>query len=242
MDYPINFVQKTDQLQAAVGYVFKQPEYLYEALTHSSFSNEQKSRHREYPCNERLEFLGDSVLSLVVSDYIFNGIGRYQEGDLTKIRSGTVCEEACFEYAKKIELGKYMLLGKGEESAGGRTRKSILADAFEALIAAIFMDGGIQPARDFLMPYIKKTVNKIIANGNLRDYKTLLQQFVQQNKGDILEYFLIGESGPDHNKVFEVEVKVNENTIGKGKGYSKREAEQMAAKDALELFAQSVNE
>ncbi len=242
MEYPINFTQKTAQLQNTVGYTFKNPIYMYEALTHSSFSNEQKSRHHDYPCNERLEFLGDSVLSFVVSDYIFNGIGRYQEGDLTKIRSGAVCEDACFEYAKKIELGKYMLLGKGEENAGGRERKSILADAFEAFLAAIFLDGGIEPARDFVLPYIKKSVNRIISNGNLRDYKTLLQQFVQQNKGDILEYHPAGEKGPDHNKVFFVEVSVNNNVIGKGKGNSKREAEQAAAKAALELFGQAPNE
>ncbi|MBE6687688.1 MAG: ribonuclease III [Ruminococcaceae bacterium] len=242
MEYPVSFTQKTQELQNAVGYTFKNPVYMYEALTHSSFSNEQKSRHKDYPCNERLEFLGDSVLSFVVSDYIFNGIGRYQEGDLTKIRSAAVCEDACFEYAKKFELGKYMLLGKGEENAGGRERKSILADAFEAFLAAVFMDGGIEPAREFLLPYIKKSVNRIISNGNLRDYKTLLQQFVQQNKGDILEYRPIGESGPDHNKVFEVEVSVNNNVIGKGKGSSKREAEQSAARAALELFGQATND
>ncbi len=242
MDYPINFKQKATELQSAIGYTFENPTYLYEALTHSSFSNEQKSRHKDYPCNERLEFLGDSVLSFVVSDYIFSGIGRYQEGDLTKIRSAAVCEDACCEYAKKIELGKYMLFGKGEENAGGRGRKSILADAFEAFLAAIFLDGGIEPAREFLLPYIKKNVNRIIARGNLRDYKTLLQQFVQQNKGDILEYHQVSESGPDHNKVFEVEVSVNNNVIGKGKGSSKREAEQYAAHAALELFGQVPNE
>ena len=242
MDYPINFTNKTQELLNAVGYTFNNPVFMYEALTHSSFSNEQKSRHKEFPCNERLEFLGDSVLSFVVSDYIFNGIGRYQEGDLTKIRSAAVCEEACYEYAKKFELGKYMLLGKGEENAGGRDRRSILADAFEAFLAAIFLDGGIEPAREFLLPYIKKNVNRIISNGNLRYYKTLLQQFVQQNKGDILEYLLISESGPDHNKIFEVEVSVNNNAIGKGRGSSKREAEQFAARAALELFGQAPNE
>lgn len=242
MDYPINFKQKTLELQNDVGYTFENPMYLYEALTHSSYSNEQKSRHKDYPCNERLEFLGDSVLSFVVSDYIFNGIGKYQEGDLTKIRSGAVCEDACCEYAKKIGLGKYMLLGRGEENAGGRERKSILADAFEAFLAAMFLDGGIEPTREFLLPYIKKNVNRIIAKGNLRDYKTMLQQFVQQNRGDILEYRQVGESGPDHNKVFEVEVSVNNNVIGKGKGSSKREAEQYAAHAALELFGQAPNE
>ena len=242
MDYPMNFMQRSEELQKSTGYMFNDPVYLYEALTHSSYSNEQKSRHKVFPCNERLEFLGDSVLSFVVSDYIFNGIGRYQEGDLTKIRAAAVCEDACFEYAKKIELGKYMLLGRGEENAGGRERKSILADAFEAFLAAIFMDGGIEPARDFLLPYIRKSVNRIISNGNLRDYKTLLQQFVQQNRGDVLEYHQTGESGPDHNKIFEVEVSANSNVIGKGKGSSKREAEQSAAKAALELFGQTVND
>ncbi|MBQ9941087.1 MAG: ribonuclease III [Clostridia bacterium] len=242
MSYPVIFVQKAEELQKNIGYTFNTPEYLYEALTHSSYTNELKSKHKVFPCNERLEFLGDSVLSFVVSDYIFNGIGRYQEGDLTKIRSAAVCEDACYQYAKKLELGKYLLLGKGEENAGGRGRKSILADAFEAVLAAIFMDSGVDSARNFLLPYIKKSVNRIISNGNLRDYKTLLQQFIQQNKGDILEYHQVGESGPDHNKIFEVDVRVNSNVIGKGKGSSKREAEQAAAKSALELFGQSVNE
>lgn len=228
----------TQQLENKIGYVFKDKGLLETALTHSSFSNEYKAKGTDIRCNERLEFLGDSVLSLIASVYLFKGNKDLFEGDLTKIRAGVVCENALFDYASEIDLGSYLLLGKGEEITGGRTRKSILADAFEAVIAAIYLDGGFDKAREFVLPYIKKAASDLIKSGTTEDYKTLLQKFVQQNRGDILEYTVVAENGPSHNKTFEVEVKLNNNIIGKGSGYSKREAEQQSAKQALMLFGE----
>ena len=186
--------------------------------------------------NERLEFLGDSVLSLVASVYLFKGNRNLFEGDLTKIRAGIVCENALYEYALEIGLGDYLYLGHGEEATGGRNRKSVLSDAVEALLAAIYLDGGFAQARKFILPYLTVAAEKLIKSGGAEDYKTLLQQFVQQNKGDILEYVLIDESGPSHNKTFVYNVLLNNNVIGKGQGSSKRDAEQAAAREALILF------
>ena len=231
-------MDKLKELEAKTGYTFNDISLLENALTHSSFSNENKARGIDIRCNERLEFLGDSVLSLVTSVYLFKGNRDLFEGDLTKIRAGVVCENALFEYASKIDLGSYLLLGKGEENTGGRTRKSILADAFEAVIAAIYLDGGFESAREFVLPYIKEASAKLMKSGKTEDYKTLLQKFVQQAKGDILEYEVISESGPSHSKTFEIQVKLNNNVIGGGFGSSKREAEQQAAKQALILFGE----
>ena len=228
----------THKLETKIGYVFKDKSLIETALTHSSFSNEYKSQGTDICCNERLEFLGDSVLSLIASVYLFKGNKDLFEGDLTKIRAGVVCENALFDYASEIDLGLYLLLGKGEEITGGRMRKSILADAFEAVIAAIYLDGGFESAREFVLPYIKKAAANLIKSGTTEDYKTLLQKFVQHNRGDILEYTVTAESGPSHNKTFEVEVKLNNNIIGKGSGCSKREAEQQSAKQALILFGE----
>lgn len=220
-------------LQEKIGYHFKNPELLSVALTHSSFANEHKSQHIKY--NERLEFLGDSVLSVVVSDYIFKNCPELPEGELTKLRSYLVCERSLFNFAKQIDLGKYLRLSKGERNNGGAQRPSILADAFEAVIAAIYIDGGIEPASkhilNFVIPEIKNKKKK-----KINDYKTTLQEIIQKNPGEKLEYVLIKESGPDHNKHFVVEVHLNSNVIGKGGGRSKKEAEQQAAREALELM------
>ncbi len=226
------------ELENKIGYSFNNIGLLETAVTHSSFSNENKARGTEVRCNERLEFLGDSVLSLITSSYLFNDNRDLFEGDLTKIRAGVVCENALFDYASEINLGSFLLLGKGEENTGGRTRKSILADAFEAVIAAIYLDGGFENARSFVLPYIKNASAKLINSGATEDYKTLLQKFIQQAKGDILTYSVIGESGPSHQRTFEVEVRLNNNVIGGGFGYSKREAEQQAARQALILFGE----
>lgn len=231
-------LEKICELESKVGYTFKDKGLISTALTHSSFYNEMKAKGTDVQCNERLEFLGDSVLSLVTSVYLFTGNRDLFEGDLTKIRAGVVCENALYEYANEIHLGEYLLLGKGEENTGGRTRKSILADAFEAVIAAIYLDGGMECARNFVLPYIKAASAKLIKSGATEDYKTLLQKFVQQAKGEILEYAVINESGPSHQKIFEVQVTLNNNVIGKGSGKSKREAEQQSAKQALELFGE----
>ena len=214
-----------------IEYQFKDVTFLETALTHSSYANE-KGNGRKY--NERLEFLGDSVLGFVTADYFFNNMKKLPEGQLTKLRAATVCEDACFDYAKEINLGDFLLLGKGEEKTGGRERKSILADAFEAVIAAIYLDGGIEEARKFVLRFIIPAIEK--QNVTFKDYKTVLQEVIQRNPEETLTYVLVGESGPDHDKKFEVEVHLNSNTIGHGIGHTKKHAEQEAAREALELM------
>ena len=221
------------ELEEIIGYQFHNKELLTTALTHSSYANERKAQHIQY--NERLEFLGDAVLSVVVSDYIFKHCPDLPEGELTKLRASLVCEKSLYEFAKQIDLGKYLLLSKGERHNGGAERPSILSDAFEALIAAIYIDGGITPASkhilNFVVPAIKGSRKK-----QVKDYKTTLQEIIQKNPGERLEYVLVSESGPDHNKHFVFEVHLNSNVIGKGGGRSKKEAEQQAAREALELM------
>ena len=221
------------ELEDKIGYHFKNRDLLNTALTHSSYANERKAQH--IPYNERLEFLGDAVLSIVVSDYIFKNCPELPEGELTKLRAALVCEKSLFEFAKQINLGSYLLLSKGERHNGGAERPSILSDAFEALIAAIYIDGGYDPAAahilNFVVPAIKSSKKK-----KVKDYKTTLQEIVQKNPGERLEYVLVSESGPDHNKHFVFEVHLNSNVIGKGGGRSKKEAEQQAAREALELM------
>ena len=221
-----------EALQERIGYRFNDPALLERALTHSSYANESRQK---IECNERMEFLGDAVLSIIVADHIFHKF-HLAEGDLTKIRASLVCEKSLFEFAQKIKLGQELLLGHGEEHTNGRKRPSILADAFEALLAAIYLDGGIEPVKEFLLPRITAEINGIIKAGNDRDYKTSLQQVVQKEHGDILEYVTVGERGPAHMKVFTVEARLNGNVIGTGNGRSKRAAEQNAAREALALF------
>ncbi len=228
-------------LEERIGYTFNNKEYLTEALTHSSFSNESKSKGAKIECNERLEFLGDSVLSIIVSSYLFEHYKNKQEGDLTKIRASVVCEKALAKFAGEIELGEYIRLGHGEALNNGRKRASILADAFEALLAAVYLDSGetFERVSEFLLPFIIAEIDEIRRSGVFVDYKTTLQQIVQQVEGEKLEYVLTGTSGPDHKKVFEVEARLNSNVIGHGKASSKREAEQLAAKEALVLFGEA---
>ena len=213
-----------------INYEFKNKEYILEALTHSSYSNENKN----YPFNERLEFLGDSVLSIVISDYLFKKETKLPEGELTKIRANIVCEESLSEVSKNIHLGKYMLLGKGEEATGGRERISILADALEAVIAAIYLDGGIKCAREFILTNMEKIINDSIKGKIFRDYKTCLQEVLQSNGENNIWYKLIEEKGPEHNKGFVMEVGINDTVLGIGEGKSKKDAEQVAAKCALD--------
>lgn len=243
--YPAEFTERCRELEESIGYSFKNKEYLWEALTHSSYSNEKRSQKINVPCNERLEFLGDSVLSVVVSQYIFTSLSMLPEGELTKIRAFAVCEDALFDFAKKIGLGKYLLLGNGEEKTDGRNRKSILADATEALFAAVFMDNGfsIDEVRTLVMKTALPRIEEMLSTqkrGGVVNYKGTLQQIVQNSKGDKLEYRLAGEDGPDHNKTFMVQVMLNSNVIGEGTGRSKQEAEQNAAKEALRLFGENV--
>lgn len=222
-------------MENKIRYQFREPARLTEALTHSSYANEH--RERGLVCNERLEFLGDSVLSIVISDYIYRRFLNLDEGDLTKIRASIVCEDSLAIAAKKIDLGNSLFLGKGEERTGGRKRKSILADAFEAVIGAIYLDGGIEEARAF----IKETLQSIIEDGIKgrlnRDYKTEFQEYVQRNGEVSIRYEIIDQTGPDHCKEFEAAVFVDDTLYGQGSGSSKKEAEQEAAQDALEKLS-----
>ena len=219
------------QLQDTIGYKFHNPVFLEVALTHSSSANEVK---HQLKYNERQEFLGDAVLSIIVSDYLFNNY-TVPEGELTKLRAAIVCEKSLDVMANKIHLGEYLRLGRGEEMTGGRTRPSIIADAFEALIAAIYLDSGIESARAFVLPFVTEMLEHEDSL-SFKDYKTILQEIIQQNPEEKLVYKLVGEKGPDHDKRFVVDVMLNSNVIGKGEGRSKKNAEQMAAKEALELM------
>lgn len=228
-------------LEETIGYNFKNKQLLVRAMTHSSYSNESGLKNHHIHCNERLEFLGDSVLSLITSKYLYGKFADCPEGELTRMRAEVVCERALSGYARKIGLGNYLLLGIGEEKNNGRSRKSILADAFEALLAAIYLDAGesgFETVNRFLLPLIITEIESIgKSTGFSGDPKSLLQQFVQQAEGDFLEYAVVGQSGPDHMKMFRVEARLNSNVIGRGQGRSKREAEQNAAREALALFS-----
>ncbi len=211
-----------------LGYTFKNKALIATALTHSSYANEKRCES-----NERLEFLGDSVLSIIVSNFLFRRLTKINEGDLTKIRASLVCEQALAEFSKDISLGEYIMLGKGEEMTGGRTRASIISDAFEAVLAAIYLDGGIDAATDWLMNVMGDKLNEALKGKTYKDYKTMLQEAVQHGDKGRVTYKTIKETGPDHNKYFEVEVLIDGNKIDVGVGSSKKEAEQEAAKNAL---------
>ena len=221
----------TRVMMERIGYTFREPMLLENALTHSSYANEG---NRGLKSNERLEFLGDSVLGFITAGYLFRH-GSGQEGELTRLRATLVCEKALCSYARKLGLGDCLLLGRGELRGGGADRPSILADAFEAVIAAVYLDGGLQAAEAFILPYIKEELSQQ-RRPQFKDYKTALQEIIQQNPEEQLTYLLVGESGPDHNKQFAVEVHLNSNVIGTGRGRSKKEAEQQAAREALKLM------
>lgn len=225
-----------EKLQQTINYKFKNTDILLNALAHSSYANESNARGADIKSNERLEFLGDSVLSLIVSTYLYEKCPEYPEGELSKIRAQTVCEKALAGFAKEISLGDYILLGHGERANHGEERASILSDAFEAVLAAIYLDGGLQEVAKFLLPFIKEKIKETIDGHTATDYKTMLQQLIQQENGEVLDYMLVGESGPAHKRVFEIEARLGSNVIGRGVGGSKRAAEQMAAKEALILF------
>ena len=229
MKFNENILDSINQFENIIGYRFNNKEYILEALTHSSYSNENKN----YNFNERLEFLGDSVLGIIISDYLFKNETELPEGELTKLRANIVCEESLSEVSKKIELGTHMLLGKGEEATGGRERVSILADAVEAVIAAIYLDGGIENARKFVLTQMDEIIQDSIKGRIFRDYKTHLQEVIQSQGETNIIYDLVEEIGPDHNKKFVMQVKLNDEVLGTGEGKSKKEAEQSAAKQAL---------
>lgn len=221
-----------EQLEKNLKYTFKNKELLRNALAHSSYANEKKGT---VTSNERLEFLGDSVLSIIVSDYIYKNFPNLPEGRLTRIRASLVCEKSLCEFSKQLKVGDYILLGKGERANGGNERPSILADAFEAILAAVYLDGGMEPARRHVLRFVKNELSHL-ENENFKDYKTELQEIIQRNKEEQLTYVLTGETGPDHDKCFTVEVHLNSNVIGTGEGHSKKNAEQAAARKALELM------
>ncbi len=227
-----------EELESTIGYHFTDRTVIETALTHSSKSNELRNKGVAAECNERLEFLGDSVLSLVVSRYLYSKYTELQEGSMTKIRAAVVCEKALAKYADKISLGDYLSLGHGEEKNNSRHLPSITSDAFEALIAAMYIDSGedLELMRKFILPFVICEIEETENSSSFIDHKTELQQIVQQVEGELLEYVLVNESGPDHNKTFEVEARLNSNVIGRGIGSTKREAEQNAAKEALVLF------
>lgn len=221
------------RFETDIHYHFRDKHLLLEALSHSSYANEKRKTRNS---NERLEFLGDSVLSIVVSEFLFHKYPNMPEGELTKLRASMVCEKALHVFAQEIHLGEFLLLGKGEEHTGGRERSSILADAFEAVIAAIFLDGGMDAAKRHILRFIPDDPEEEKKPMGFHDYKTRLQEVVQKNPEEKVEYVLVNESGPDHDKAFQVEVRLNSNVIGTGVGHSKKAAEQLAAKEALSLM------
>ena len=225
-----------DSLEENLHYHFRNPDLLKHALTHSSYANEVRSG---FDSNERLEFLGDSVLSVIVADYLFHQFPKVPEGELTRLRASLVCEKALCTFSRELEIGKYLLLGKGEDKGGGRDRDSILADAFEAVLAAIYLDGGMAPARKHVMNFVLRELSQP-EDEVFKDYKTVLQEIIQRNPEESVSYVLTGAEGPDHDKRFTVEVRLNSNVIGTGTGKSKKQAEQMAAKQALELMGEKI--
>lgn len=219
----MNFTEFEEKL----GYSFKDKSLLELALTHSSFANENKLKKN----NERFEFLGDSVLGFVTAEYLFTEFKNRPEGEMTKLRAAVVCEKSLFKFAEQIDLGKYILLGRGEDSTGGRNRPSVVSDAFEAIIAAIYIDGGMEAVKPYILRFIKDAVKR---ETSFKDNKSLLQEEIQKVKGNTLAYEEVGEEGPDHDKTFVFRVKLNGEIIGEGKGKSKKEAEQNAAGNALD--------
>ncbi len=219
-----------EEIEKKIGYIFKNKKYLKTALTHSSYANEHRCKSYE-----RQEFLGDSVLSIIVSDYLFENMKTVNEGDLSRTRAALVCEESLAELAHKIDLGKYILLGNGEEKAGSRDRASILADVFEALLAAIYLDSNIENARKFLLNIMMDKFKNAVHNKTLKDYKSTLQESVQHrfHGSTKITYTTVKETGPEHCKLFYIDLLINGIVVASGVGRTKKEAEQEAAKIAL---------
>lgn len=234
----LNLSQKKQLLQFQKNFQlsFQNISLLELALTHTSYANENRLYLKEHKNNERLEFLGDAVLDLIITEYLYEFMDFANEGELAKARSAIVCEQALSKIAFEIKLGSFLFLGKGEEKSGGRERKSLLADAFEALIGAIYLDAGFEKARGFVLTFMKETISQVLDQKNEKDYKTLLQEFVQKTYQSTPSYHLVSESGPDHNKSFFIQVLVDTKYFGPVKGKNKKEAEQAAAKLASEFF------
>ena len=226
-----DFISSMEVLENVLKYKYNDGNNLLLAMTHSSYANENK--HERLNSNERLEFLGDAVLNIIISDFIYKNYTSLPEGELTKARASIVCEPALAKCATTLELGKYLMLGKGEEYTGGRTRISILSDAFEAVIGSIYIDGGMEKAREFVLFIMKDTITSSVNGASFIDYKTQLQEVIQKTGDQKIQYEIVEEKGPDHNKLFIVQVKVSDRIMGSGEGKSKKEAEQNAASKAL---------
>ena len=229
------------ELELKLGYNFRNISHLKTALTHSSYSNELKLKGKAVECNERLEFLGDSVLSIIAANYLFNKYPDFPEGELTRRRAVIVCRDALSSYAKRINLGDFLYLGNGEEKNNARDRKSLLENTFEALMGAIYLDGDkfrMEIIHSLVYPFFEEELKAWEQGKIVKDYKSELQQIIQQSGEDSLTYVTVASSGPDHEKTFEVEARMNSNIIGHGNGKTKREAEQNAAKEALALFGE----
>ena len=225
-----------NELEKAIGYQFRNITLLQNALSHSSYANERW--HDSLKSNERLEFLGDSVLGMLVAEHLYRTFPNRLEGELTRMRADMVCEKSLATVANRLDMGRHLMLGKGEESGGGRNRDSILADAVESVLAACYLDGGMDAAVQFVQKFI--LVNVPVTKLHNTDYKTALQELVQQKKNQVIAYRLVGESGPDHDKEFRVEVSLNGDTVGFGIGSSKKRAEQAAAQAAIEKLYPNV--
>ena len=222
------------ELERKLNYAFRNPALLQEALNHSSYANEHRAAHLH--SNERLEFLGDSVLGFVTAEFLFQRHPEAPEGDLTRIRAALVCEQSLYEVAQRLDLGQYLKLGRGEEAGGGRERTSILADAVEAVFAAVYLDGGMDAARALIHRCLLDAQRESVVEERRRDYKTALQELVQRQADQTLTYRMVDEQGPDHAKTFRAEVLLNGEAIGSGSGHSKKEAEQAAARAAMEAL------
>ena len=223
-----------EDLERKLEYVFHRRELLAEALSHSSYANEHRAAGLR--SNERLEFLGDAVLGFVTAEFLFRQHPDLPEGDLTRIRAALVCEQSLYEAAQRLDLGRHLKLGRGEEGGGGRRRPSILADAMEAVFAAVYLDGGIAAADALIHRLLLDAEREEVVEERRRDYKTALQELVQRQADQVLTYHMIGEAGPDHDKTFQAEVQLNGQPVGTGTGHSKKEAEQAAARAALEAL------
>jgi len=225
-----NRLKQLNEFENVIGYSFKNINILNNALTHSSFVASKADFHEH---NERLEFIGDSILSMVISLHLYSKCKDAPEGNLTRFRAGIVCEQSLYNASKRLKLGQYLLLSKGEENTGGRNRVSILADAFEALIAAIYLDGGIKKAKTFILSNLNDIINDAAENKIFSDYKSFLQEYIQKDNLGKLSYKLLKEEGPDHDKTFEIALYLNNALIGKGTGHSKKDAQQAAARKAI---------
>ena len=219
------------ETEKKIGYEFTDKNLLKTALSHSSYANENHTRN-----NERLEFLGDSVLSIIISDYIFKAMKKVNEGDLSKMRATLVCEQSLYEVAKKISLSELVFLGRGEEKTGGRQRPSVISDAFEAVLGAIYLDGGIEAAREWLLPLMSDRIKETMSGKLYKDYKTTLQEFVQRDGKSSVTYKTIKETGKEHNRQFVVSVYINGEAAATAEGHSKKEAEQNAARLCIEKY------